>query len=226
MAIARAPRVGILVECGRGGLEDVLCRRICELLRERTGIGFEEDIVPMDSKRNLIQDCDPTTASLFNSGCDRVVILWDERPAWPRKGDRLCWHNDRQDILQNLLRAQVANRPVHLVCIEREFESWLLFDHQMLSRVLSRRTHPELVSPQKNPHRLPDPRGTMKNLFDQHGGWTYVDLEFANKFARHLQTLDNLRRCDTFRRFAQHVLEQMPNGWPPFVYRPRRRRDG
>jgi hypothetical protein len=41
MAIARAPGVGILVECGRGGLEDVPCRRICELCREQTGVEFE-----------------------------------------------------------------------------------------------------------------------------------------------------------------------------------------
>jgi len=130
MAIARAPIVGILVECGRGGLEDVLCRRICELLREQTGVEFEIDIVPMDNKARLIQECGTVTARLLDDGCHRVVILWDERPAWPRIGERLCWHNDRQSILASLRQAQVANRPVHLVCIEREFESWLLFDHQ------------------------------------------------------------------------------------------------
>ena len=192
----------------------------------KQGWAFEDDIVPMDNKRNLIQACGPTAAGLLNSGCERVVILWDERPAWPKKGDPLCWHNDRQAILQNLLRAEVADRPVHLVCIEREFESWLLFDHQMLSAVLSRKTHPVLVRPQKKPHRMANPKSTMNNLFDQHRGRTYVDLEFADQFALHLRTLDHLRRCDTFRRFAQYVLEQMPYSWPPFVYRPRKRRDG
>jgi hypothetical protein len=72
MAIARAPRVGILVECGRDGLQDVLCRRICELLREQTGVGFEIDIVPMDNKARLIQECGTVTARLLDDGCHHV----------------------------------------------------------------------------------------------------------------------------------------------------------
>jgi hypothetical protein len=94
MARTRRPKVGILVECGRRGLEDVVCRRLCTLLREHTGLDFEDDIVTMDNKRNLIQTCGAVTAALFASGCDRVVILWDERPAWPKAGERLCWHNE------------------------------------------------------------------------------------------------------------------------------------
>jgi hypothetical protein len=57
MARTRRPKVGILVECGRRGLEDVVCRRLCTLLREHTGLDFEDDIVTMDNKRNLIQTC-------------------------------------------------------------------------------------------------------------------------------------------------------------------------
>jgi hypothetical protein len=202
------PRVGILVECGRQGLEAVVCRRLCALLREHTGVRFEDDIVPMDNKRNLIQACGRATAALFNSGCRRVVILWDERPAWPRAGERLCWHNDRQDILANLRQARVADRPVHLVCIEREFESWLLFDDRMLSSVLSTTAHPIRVGRQRSPHTAPNPKGTMIGLFRQHRGWRYVDVQHAPAFARCLEDLTHLRRCATFRRFAERVTGQ------------------
>ena len=202
------PRVGILVECGPQGLEAVVCRRLCALLREHTGVAFQEDIVPMDTKRNLIQGCAEVAARLLNSGCHRVVILWDERPAWPRVGDRLCWHNDRQDILANLQRARVADRPVHLVCIEREFESWLLFDHSMLSSVLSTTAHPVRVNRQRNPDRSPNPKGTMSSLFKQHRGWRYVDIQHAPAFARCLQDLSHPRRCATFCRFAERVTGQ------------------
>src|SRR5262249_15968401 len=133
--------VGILVECGRDGLEDVVVRRICNLLRAQTGEPARFDIVPMDNKAQLIRECGPTAARLLGNGCDRVVILWDERPAWPTAAERLCWHNDRQDILTSLRQAEVNNRSVHLVCIEREFESWLLFDERMLSCVLSTDAH-------------------------------------------------------------------------------------
>lgn len=203
--VVAAPRVGILVECGPQGLETIVCRRLCTLLRKHTGLSFEEDIVPMDTKRNLIQGCGEVTARLFASGHHRVVILWDERPAWPRVGERLCWHNDRQDILANLQRARVADRPVHLVCIEREFESWLLFDHSMLSSVLSTGEHPVRVGRQGNPHRMANPKGTMSSLFKQHRGWRYVDVQHAAAFARCLQDLSHLRRCATFCRFAERV---------------------
>jgi hypothetical protein len=104
-----------------------------------------------------------------------------------------------------LRQARVADRPVHLVCIEREFESWLLFDHQMLSEVLSTSAHPARVSPQRNPHRSEDPKATMRRLFSQHRGWRYVDVQHARDFARCLRNLNSLRRCATFRRFAERV---------------------
>jgi hypothetical protein len=49
MVRIRRPRIGILVECSRQGLEAVVCRRLCALLREHTGLEFEDDIVPMDN---------------------------------------------------------------------------------------------------------------------------------------------------------------------------------
>lgn len=122
MARTRSFRVGILVECGRDGLEDLLCRRICDLLRDQTGIVFEIDIVPMDNKARLIHECGTVVSGLLADGCDRVVILWDERPAWPQMGDPLCWHNDRTAIIRNLRQAGVDVHIAHLVCIEREFE--------------------------------------------------------------------------------------------------------
>ena len=77
------PRVGILVECGPDGLEVHVCGRICELLQRRTGIVTEHTIVPMTNKLGLLEGCGPVTRSLFDRGCERVVILWDERPPGP-----------------------------------------------------------------------------------------------------------------------------------------------
>lgn len=79
-------KVGILVECGRDGLEDVVVRRICDLLRANAGEPVEIDIVTMDNKENLIRECGPAVAGLLGDGCDRVVILWDERPGMARTG--------------------------------------------------------------------------------------------------------------------------------------------
>ena len=71
-------KVGLMVECGRDGLEAVVCRRICDLLRQDHGAVIEIDVVPMDNKRRLIEQSGTTASALLQTGCDRIVILWDE----------------------------------------------------------------------------------------------------------------------------------------------------
>lgn len=198
-------RVGLLVECGRTGLEAIVCRRICDLLRANHEADIEVDIVPMDNKRKLIEGCGAAARALLQSGCERVVILWDERPAWPKTDEKLCWHNDRTDIVANLNAQKVNLENVGLVCIEREFESWLLYDHSMLSELLSRPAHKVNVPKQNRPDRNPDPKGTMTSLMRQLAGVTYVDVQLAPQFARHLVSLNKLKKCRTFKRFAMKV---------------------
>jgi hypothetical protein len=50
-------KVGMLVECGRDGLEVHICRRLCQLLGEPFGIQLQPDIVPMDNKQRLLEEC-------------------------------------------------------------------------------------------------------------------------------------------------------------------------
>jgi len=198
-------RVGILVECGRDGLEVHVCRRICHLLRQQHGIKLEEQIVPMDNKNRLLQECTIATRNLFTGGCERVVILWDERPAWPDEAQQLCWHQERERILGELRGQRLAKRPVFLVCIEREFESWLLHDERLLSLVLSTPAHPVKIPRQTTPHRLKNPKGTMITVFRKYGGKRYVDVLYARRLADGLQDLSRLKRCATFARFAEKV---------------------
>jgi hypothetical protein len=200
------PRVGIVVECGPDGLEFHVCRKICALLQRDTGVVIEPTIVPMGSKLRLIEDCGPTTQVLFNQGCERVVIRWDERPPWPDMDEPLCWSRERERILERLQQSNVADWPVSLVCIEREFESWLLHDHQLLSALLSRKTRPPArISRQKHPDRMPNPKGQMMTLFRKHGA-TYVDVQYARRIADALDNLGHLMGCPTFRRFAERVV--------------------
>ncbi len=197
--------VGLLVECGRIGLEAVVCRRICDLLRDNHNADIEVVIVPMDNKKRLIEECGSATRALLSDGCERVVILWDERPAWPKAGDRLCWHNDRADILASLNAHDISLESVGLVCIEREFESWLLFDHPMLSRMLSRPTHKVDFPKQNHPDRDRNPKGKMMSLVKELAGETYVDVQFAPRFAKNLESLNKLKKCTTFKRFAHKI---------------------
>lgn len=198
-------KVGMLVECGRDGLEVHVCRRLCHLLGEHFGMQLQPDIVPMDNKLRLLEECGTATRLLFDSGCERVIILWDERPPWPRMNEPLCWYNERQRILRELQQAGVTHKPVFLVCIEREFESWLLFDERLLSKILSTDAHPVRVPNQKRPDRMPNPKGTMTTLFRKYGGKTYVDTLYARRFATCLSDFNRLKKCPTFRRFAEKL---------------------
>lgn len=199
------PRVGILVECGPDGLEVHVCRRICALLQRDTGVVIEPTIIPMGNNLRLIEDGAVTAQALFDGGCERVVILWDERPPWPDMKEPLCWHHERVRILEGLRQANLAARPVSLVCIEREFESWLLHDHPLLSALLSRRTRSVRVPRQKHPDRMSNPKGRMMTLFREHGA-TYVDVQYARRIAETLDDRNHLLRCPTFRRFTERVV--------------------
>jgi len=194
-------KVGLLVECGREGLEAIVCRNLCQLIAADRDIEIELEIVPMDNKARLLEECGTATANLLANGCERVVILWDERPAWPEMGAPLCWHNDRVQALAELQAANIPEDAAFLVCIEREFESWLLFDNKMLECVLSRPAHPVRVDKQRNPHRQANPKGMMTTLFRKLAGKTYVDVQFARQFASCFSALNRIRRCETFKRF-------------------------
>ena len=199
-------KVEILVECGRDGLEVHICRRICRRLSEYCDVQLQADIVPMDNKARLLEECGTATHLLFAGGCERVVILWDERPPWPGMHESLCWHNERERILRELQQAGVAHQSVFLVCIEREFETWLLSDERLIARVLSTDAHPVRIPPQRRPDRLPNPKGTMITLFRQYGqGKRYVDTLYARSFATCLSDINRLKRCPTFRRFAEKL---------------------
>jgi len=68
-------KVGMLVECGRDGLEVHVCRRLGQLLSVHFRMQLQLDIVPMDNKQRLLEECGTAAGLLFNNGCQRVVIL-------------------------------------------------------------------------------------------------------------------------------------------------------
>lgn len=78
----------------------------------------------------------------------------------------------------------------------------------MIECVLSSDTHAVTVPKPKRPDRIPDPKGTMITLFRKLAGKTYVDREFAKRFAKCLVALNRLRKCKTFQRFEARVLGQ------------------
>jgi hypothetical protein len=158
----------------------------------------------MTNKARLMQGCGREALNLLRDGCERVVILWDERPAWPDEHRLLCYHHDLVQIREQLRQVNLHEAPVFLVCIEREFESWLLFDHILLSALLSRETRPVRISRLRNPDRMKNPKGVMMSIFERHGK-RYVDVQYARRIADNLDSLTRLKKCRSFRRFGLKV---------------------
>ena len=116
-------------------------------------------------------------------------------------------HQEKEQVLGALGGAGVDVGSVHLVCIERAFESWLLFDSDLLSRVLFkfRPTHKKRMKPPANPDTLTNVKGVFIRIFRKYGQ-RYVDVVWAPRFAAELNDLNRLLRCGTFQRFAERVI--------------------
>jgi hypothetical protein len=216
-------KIGLIVECTKQGLERVVCPVILRLLSAEVRVPIEPTFKTMTNKKLLIRDAAETTRLLLDEGCDRVVIMWDENPPWtPEKdiAEDRCWHIEREQILKDLGREKIHLHGIALVCIEHEFETWLLHDLQLLRAVISRAAHPAKVKSLPDPMRIDDPKAALMALFRKHKTSYNPDVA-ARRFAKCLGGLDQLKRCDTFRYFAQSVLGRMPKDWKPYVYHPK-----
>src|SRR5262249_49491310 len=98
-------KIGLIVECAPGGLEEVVCPKIIQLLAAETKVQLDVKIVTMLNKKVLILGAAEQISGLLATGYERVVVLWNENPPWtPEKdfGDKRCWHTEREQLLANM----------------------------------------------------------------------------------------------------------------------------
>jgi uncharacterized protein DUF4276 len=200
-------KVGFIFECGLKGADVLVCEYLASQIRA--------DIMPvsrtLDNKENLLRDAGRVAAALLADGCERVLIVWDLRPAWPDRKHKPCRRVERVAILDAIVKAGVADRPVFLVCIEQELESWLLADEAKIAAYLSSDEHPYPVKRTKNPDREQNPKAVMMNHFSDARGWRYEDRTHAIKVMKATDTdLRKLRRSPSFARFEEKLLIRIP----------------
>lgn len=191
-------KVGLILECGPEGAD----KKVCEYIVRHYAPEMKIDSITLDDKRNLVEQCGRAAAQLLQSGCDRVVIVWDLWPAWREKKGKPCRKADRENIKQSLNQAGVQNADVFLVCIEEELEAWLIADGRALSMVLSKPSHQVSIGHRKQVHKVRKPKTELMKIFQQRGGFEYRDLIHAEKIIRALPDFSQLRRCETFARFV------------------------
>ena len=114
-------------------------------------------------------------------------------------------------MLKALEDAGVAGRPVFLVCVEQELESWLLADEAKVSAYLSTPAHAYFAPRVRQPDRVPNPKSVMMNHFKTARGWRYVDRADAIKVLKAGGLdLNRLRRSLSFTRFASKLTAGLP----------------
>ena len=190
--------IGLIPECGPQGADKFVCEYLAAKLRPNVTVVSRT----MDDKPNLLGNAAKAVVLLLADGCERVLIIWDLRPAWPDTANKPCRAAERQTLLNSLNRAGLTNRPVYLVCVEQELESWLLADEAKLAGFLSTPTHAHTVKRERKPDRVVNPKSVVMNHFKEARGWRYEDRMHAIKVIRHdVPNWARLRQSDSFARF-------------------------
>lgn len=217
-------KLGLIVECATGGMESTVLPKILKLLEGVARIPITPVIKPMTNKKQLILRGADAARILLSTGCNRVVMIWDENPPWTPGEDFAadrCWHVEREQVLTNLASAGIDRQKVGMVCIEREFETWLLHDSQLVRAVLERGSRRVRMQLPKDPATIDRPKAFLSQLLSSRFGRRFNREVSARNFEKHLTGLEQLKRCGTFRYFVQNVLGHMPQGWKPYEYEPK-----
>lgn len=204
-------KIGFIVECGPQGAE----MEVIPFLAKQLCPDIEVDVIPLDRKPRLIQQCGEWTAGLLDEGCDRILIIWDLYPAWREAGVNPCRREDCEAIFSALEKAGVGpaqiEAQVGLVCIQEELEAWLIADGRALSSVLSTAAHAVKIRHVRNAEQMRNPKKALNRKFKEQIGRQYSDRFHAIQIVRALPDLKRLRRLETFARFCRK-LECMETG--------------
>ncbi|MBK7617501.1 MAG: DUF4276 family protein [Burkholderiales bacterium] len=190
--------IGFVFECGPQGAD----KQVCEYLAGQLKPGEKIVSTTLDNKLKLLDGAASVAKKLLEEGCDRVLIVWDLRPAWPDKKDKPCRAAERKTLLDALAKEGLQAAPVFLICVEQELESWLLASDQAISAFLSTAAHPYKATRVKKPDQVPNPKAAMNNHFKAARGTRYEDHVHAIKVLKAAEVdLKRLRRSDSFARF-------------------------
>lgn len=195
--------VGFVFECGPQGAD----KQVCEYLAEQLLPGIQFISRTMDNKLKLLDGAAEIAKDLLADGCERVLIVWDLRPAWPDKKDKPCRAAERQTLLDALVKQELQDMPVYLVCVEQELESWLLSSEHAISAYLSTPAHAYEAKKVKKPDRERQPKAVMNNYFQEARGRPYEDRVHAVSVLKAAPLdLRRLRRSVSFARFESKLL--------------------
>lgn len=197
--------VGLILEGGPSGPDKI----VFELLTQRLRPGSKVTSVTLGSKPNLIAQSGRVTATLFEQGCECVIIIWDLYPAWGMHTSRKpCLKSDLEAIRSSLSSAAVASLQVHLVCIHKMLESWLLADEKAISACLSRLKKKTVTVPRtKRPEDPIKPKVVLSQIFEKYAGCEFQSHIHAELIIKEVEDFKRLQQCTSFAYFRKKLAK-------------------
>jgi len=197
-------KIGFIFECGPNGA-DV---HVSKYLVKKLDPDIEFIPITLDNKKKLIEGCGKNANLLLESGCVKIIIVWDLYPPW--RDEKPCRHQDRESILDCLKAENIDLNRVSLVCICEELEAWLLADHRAVQDMIADLKYPHPVGkvPKfKKPDSISKPKIRLTKIFNQEIGKhrRYIDYQDAIKVAQNITDFNKIKNSESFRRFALKV---------------------
>ena len=196
------PKIGIICEGTRAGGD----RQVFLHFAGRI-VGHDEiDVVPLENKPKLFERCGEAAKSLRESGCERILIIWDLLPAW---GDEAASPQaDRAKVKASLVAAGMDKDPcIFLIAIDRELETWLVSDAAALTAVIPRPPASVVVRAPGNPMREAKPKTWLMKKFAEIGRRNYLPERNAVEIARAMPAnLRAVRKIPSFKAFEKGLL--------------------
>ena len=192
-------RIGFVVEGSNEDAGDVhAIRALCLRIAEEQGISREPVVVAGGSKPDVLREANTHVAALRASGCQRVVIVWDNCPPW--KGDLNADQASCEAIAWEAI-SQAGHQPQNIftVCVRRELEAWLLTDGSAVSSTLGRIGGGSMpsVSGSNQPDTIDKPKDRLQNWFYLRCGRPPTGPEYGAMFRQ--ARIAKLRRSASFR---------------------------
>ena len=192
-------KIAFIVESGPMGAE----KEVIPHLAKQISPNIEFEVVPLDDKRKLFSDCGEWTKEYLNKGYDKVIILWDLKPAWEVDQNKVCLVEELEIIQENLNTAGVTSSKVYKICLVQMLEAWLIADERAIRALLSTSAHSVRVPRTRKPEEERDPKSKLMTIFRQKRGRRYNDGVDAIKIVEQMPDLNRIRRLSTFQRFER-----------------------
>lgn len=204
-------KIGLVLECTKDGADSKVLPHFIKMMNEQHELKIQLALpATLGNFPKLKESCGTAAKAHFESGCDRVIIVWDLDSRGAHGNPDRGLDNDVTYIKNQLRSAGIDLSKVDLIGIRRELESWLIADGRAIAAVISKMTGRPArgVRGANDPESQVDPKSWLSRTFREHKAREYRDFQHAETLAKGHPDFREIRACETFRRFVLKISGQ------------------